>query len=271
MTCIQCQLLYLNSLGVIIYASDTISTATICFLPAVKLSQSAIRPLFSHELLERSLGLLCLYIVTVCRLRFVKYILTESPDCKTRYHVNYYVHDHATIRTYYAGNFKFLQTSQHILIATELCELFVNMMVSSWYDIPNIVSYTDLTCLLGHQRQTVLASMYNTGLSNDVIRDSLPATTPMRLELDTRDVWNGFFLHSLLLDHAEKEAILEVQHNAPSQAERLQPQLKARNLRMIGPGQEHWNHICDLCCHIKEDKDGAFCKSSLCSCNNVSN
>ena len=58
----------------------------------------------------------------------------------------------------------------------------------------------------------------------------VPAAFPTRLKLDTKDVWNGFFLHSLLLDHEEQNAVLEVQHNAPSQAERLWALLQSCNL-----------------------------------------
>jgi len=76
------------------------------------------------------------------------------------------------------------------------------------------------------------------------------------LELDVEDVWNGFFLHSLLLNHLEQSTVLELDHNAPSQSRRLRPALEARNLQMVGPGQEEWNHACDLCCWIYEDENG---------------
>jgi hypothetical protein len=107
---------------------------------------------------------------------------------------------------------------------------------------------------------TNCARIFNTGLSNRRVNVAVPAAFPTRLELDTKDVWNAFFLHSLLRDHAEQDTILEVQHNASSQAERLKPALQARNLRMVGPGQEHWNHACDLCCWVFEE-DGVQCRS----------
>lgn len=94
---------------------------------------------------------------------------------------------------------------------------------------------------------------------NSEIRNALPASLPTRLDLDTRDVWNAFLIHSLLLDHAEQQTVMQVRNNAPSQAERLKPQLRARNMRMEGPGQEHWNHACDLCCWVFE-KDGITCE-----------
>ncbi|KAF7975171.1 hypothetical protein HWV62_10361 [Athelia sp. TMB] len=77
-----------------------------------------------------------------------------------------------------------------------------------------------------------------------------------RLEMTVDDVWNAFFLHSLLLDHAEHETILQLDHNAPSHLKRLEPALRARNLRMKGTGQEEWNHACDSCSWHFTDEDG---------------
>lgn len=95
---------------------------------------------------------------------------------------------------------------------------------------------------------------------DDTLTPSLPLVYPKSLVLDVEDVWNAFLLHSLLLDHEERGAILELQHDTPSQGERLRPALRKRNLRMVGPGQEEWNHACDLCCWIHEDKDGVTSK-----------
>lgn len=95
-----------------------------------------------------------------------------------------------------------------------------------------------------------------------MVNFSIPAAFPTRLELDTKDVWNGFFLHSLLVDHMEQKTILELPHNATSQADRLKPQLQARNMRMAGPGQEEWSHACDLCCWVFEE-DGILCESRI--------
>jgi hypothetical protein len=83
-----------------------------------------------------------------------------------------------------------------------------------------------------------------------------PANWQISLDLDVEDVWNGFFFHSLLLDHIERGVVLELDHNAPSQAARLHPALQARNERMAGPGQEEWNHACDDCCWVFRDGDG---------------
>lgn len=31
------------------------------------------------------------------------------------------------------------------------------------------------------------------------------------------------------------------------QASRIREALKARTVRLVGPGREHWGHICDKC------------------------
>lgn len=95
---------------------------------------------------------------------------------------------------------------------------------------------------------------------NEFVQASLPASFPTRLEIDTKDVWNGFFIHSLLLEHTEQQTNLVLQHNARSQAERLKPQLEARNARMAGPGQEQWSHACDSCCWVFVGEDDVQCK-----------
>jgi hypothetical protein len=73
--------------------------------------------------------------------------------------------------------------------------------------------------------------------------------------MDVDDVWNGFFLYSLLLDHAEHKSILELDHNASSQMQRLRPALQARTCQMRGTGQEEWNHACELCSWVYTDED----------------
>jgi hypothetical protein len=85
----------------------------------------------------------------------------------------------------------------------------------------------------------------------------MPTSWP-NLDMDVEDVYNSFFLYALLFDHHERGDIFELQHNAPSQAERLRPALEARNFRMAGTGQEEWNHICDLCCYIYQDDTGCW-------------
>ena len=115
---------------------------------------------------------------------------------------------------------------------------------------------------------TNCARIYNEGISACETLNDLPLEQKTRLAIDVDDVWNAFFLHSLLLDFAERcqadeSHVLELPHDAPSQAERLRPALRERNKRMEGPGQEHWNHACDLCCWVFTDSDGSLRESSL--------
>ncbi|KAJ7718060.1 hypothetical protein B0H16DRAFT_1797918 [Mycena metata] len=144
----------------------------------------------------------------------------------------------ATERTYYAGVSVLIQSSQHFYIDKELCELFSVMMVTSWTSATNC------------------ARTYNSGLPNEAIQSSLPATWSTSLELDVQDVWNAFFLYALLLDNQVHGKILHLSHTAPSQSERLRPALHERNLRIAGVGQPGWNHACNLCCSIYIDEDG---------------
>lgn len=93
---------------------------------------------------------------------------------------------------------------------------------------------------------TNCSRIYNEGFRNEDVQSNLPAVWHVSFEMHVDDVWNGFFLHSLLLDHSERGAVLRLSHSAPSQSKRLRPALKARNARMRGTGQEEWNHACEL-------------------------
>lgn len=114
---------------------------------------------------------------------------------------------------------------------------------------------------------TNCARIYNEGLTNDTIDAFLPADWQTSLKIDVEDIWNGFFIHALLINHRERGIILELDHQAKSQALRLQPALQACNRRMAGTGQEAWNHACDCCCYIHAGDDGEYCTCfSACFC-----
>ena len=92
------------------------------------------------------------------------------------------------------------------------------------------------------------------------IQEKLPLGW-MSFEMDVDNVWDGFFLNALLRDRQEQMEehrlpLLILQHNASSQLERLAPALHEHNKRMVGPGQEAWNHACDRCCWISDDGHG---------------
>ncbi|KAJ6461813.1 hypothetical protein C8R45DRAFT_1179095 [Mycena sanguinolenta] len=162
-------------------------------------------------------------------------------NCHTRYYPNYYVHEGASTRTYYLQSVfpEFIQTAEHFYTSNDLSELFTNMMVTAWTSATNC------------------ARIYNTSISKDALHPYLPSDW-LSFQMDVDDVFNSFFLNALLLDHNERNVIFELRHDAPSQAERLRPALEARNVRMAGPGQEGWNHVCSLCCYMYQDEEGRW-------------
>jgi len=100
------------------------------------------------------------------------------------------------------------------------------------------------------------ARIYNDGLALHSLSSSLPAAYSKKFVLDVENIWDGLCLSWLLEDADEREEVLVLIHDAPTQAKRLQPAMQARNLRMAGPGQEAWNHVCELCCWIDTRSDG---------------
>lgn len=84
----------------------------------------------------------------------------------------------------------------------------------------------------------------------------LPIEYSSRLKLDHELVWNALYLFWLLEDYERHKILLQLDHQASSQTERLSDALQARNLRLVGTGQEEWNHACDSCCWLKENVEG---------------
>lgn len=105
------------------------------------------------------------------------------------------------------------------------------------------------------------ARIYNLETEDRVTR--LPEAWEHNLDLSTETVWDAFFLNGLLLDFKERGDTLELAHNVHDQATRLRPALEARTERMVGPGQELWNHACNVCCARRDVGDGT---SGMCSC-----
>ncbi|KII92428.1 hypothetical protein PLICRDRAFT_134020 [Plicaturopsis crispa FD-325 SS-3] len=163
--------------------------------------------------------------------------------CHSRYHPNYYVHIGATRRTYYSREIlercEFLHVAKHHFFSVNLCELITNML-GTCTSASNIVR------------------VYSEGIGNTSFRDALPASPSTSLQLTVQLALDAFFLNALLHDHAEQGTVLELPHDAASQALRLQPALQARNARMAGPGQEEWSHACDSCCWVYTDNNGVL-------------
>ncbi|KAJ7836494.1 hypothetical protein B0H13DRAFT_1563125, partial [Mycena leptocephala] len=160
-------------------------------------------------------------------------------NCHTRYYPNFYVHDSATIRAFYllGAMPEFIRTSEHFYTTADLCELFSNMMMTTWTSGTNC------------------ARIYNASISKDSLQSSLPVDWQTTFQMDVEDVWNAFYTYSLCLDCHERQETMELPHVAASQTEWLSTLLKARNGRMAGTGQEEWNHACDLCCYIYLDPE----------------
>ncbi|KAH9851669.1 hypothetical protein C2E23DRAFT_869110 [Lenzites betulinus] len=168
----------------------------------------------------------------------VRVISLYCRGCHTRYYPNYFLHDQASTRTYYSGVPRLLQVAQHSFVSADVCEMFSNLMAVAWTSATNC------------------ARFYNSSLAPPDIAELLPIDWEYSFEVDTEQVWDSFFLYSLLLDHQERQTTLILPHVAPSQAYRLKEAIHARNMIMAGPGQEHWSHACDLCCWVHQTEDG---------------
>ncbi|KAK6993014.1 hypothetical protein R3P38DRAFT_2801462 [Favolaschia claudopus] len=119
-------------------------------------------------------------------------------NCNTRYYPNYYVHSNATTRTYYYNDNQvpeFIESSKHFYVSAKLCELFTNMMVSAWTSGTNC------------------ARIYNTSISQAALKPLMPQEWTS-LEIDVEDVFNGFFLNALLLDHLRDKFCTDPKHHA---------------------------------------------------------
>ncbi|KDQ50429.1 hypothetical protein JAAARDRAFT_74233 [Jaapia argillacea MUCL 33604] len=153
--------------------------------------------------------------------------------CKTWYHPNYYVHDGAMQRTYYAGMPSILQGSKRFYFEASLCERFRNMMVCSWASATNC------------------ARIYNLETPDASSRPKIQ--WPISLKMDCENVWDAFFMFGLLKDQGTS---LNLKHKVSSHAIRLAPALEAWNESMVGPGQPRWSHTCNLCCEVQTMADG---------------
>ena len=88
-----------------------------------------------------------------------------------------------------------------------------------------------------------------------------PLTWSKTPQLNGPTVSDAFFLYALLRDHDEHGTTLAL-HNDTDQSVRLNKSLRERNATMVGPGQEHWSHACDLCC-MKKEIEGRLCECTV--------
>jgi len=136
------------------------------------------------------------------------------------------------------------------------------MMLHSWCVI--CVCCLSLTCAernILRTSGTNCARIYNDGMSDHGFDFTLPADWNKTFEMDVDDVWNGFYLNALLLDSAEHRQLLVLPHaQGMTQRQRLEAAIRARNKALEGPGQEAWNHACDVCCYAFTDENGVQSK-----------
>ncbi|KAJ7255485.1 hypothetical protein B0H12DRAFT_534610 [Mycena haematopus] len=225
--------------------SRELGVYSLCPPTRICLNPGCARPLFSDPtvLRDRELGEARTHPITVFSLDLgaVPGYSTSCycRNCHTRYYPSFYVHESATIRTFYVLDTipEFIHTSEHFYTTSDLCELFANMMMTAWTSATNC------------------ARIYNTSISKSYLESALPVDWQTTFQMDVDDVWNAFYTYSLCLDYYERQETMELPHSAPLQAERLRALLEGRNSRMAGTGQEEWNHACDLCCYIYSDPE----------------
>ncbi|KAF8904355.1 hypothetical protein CPB85DRAFT_1416528 [Mucidula mucida] len=162
--------------------------------------------------------------------------------CHTRYYPTYYTHQHRENRTYYAPNYAtgmdLVEVGMHYYVELSQAERFTNNSVCAWVSATNN------------------AKIYN--LEHLEAVKHLDDQWDYALEMSSEMALDAFFMNALLLDAAERGVLLELQQSATNQTDRMCLALEARTERLKGPGQEYWNHACDLCCEIDADTGRAL-------------
>lgn len=85
--------------------------------------------------------------------------------------------------------------------------------------------------------------------------ESVGKSWPCSLKMRDEDVLNGFFIYSLLLDKAEKQSQLVLEHTSQHRT-RIDGALIVRNKETEGIGQEAYPHACDKCFVVLDDELG---------------
>ncbi|KAF8158569.1 hypothetical protein B0H34DRAFT_656485 [Crassisporium funariophilum] len=185
--------------------------------------------------------------------------------CNQQYHHNYSVHSQTNLQEYYGGIPNVVQVLQHCFVDCALLDFFATSKVFGWLSSMNCAriynqSIGHLHAVLLNNPQAFPAGLYVRYSDNS---GSHMQTLP---DLQDKDILNGFFLYSLLLDHAELGTVLHLEHNAPSHKDRLKPALEEQNKRMEGIGQEEYTHACDLCFIVFVDEQGQLMKLQAAIC-----
>jgi hypothetical protein len=70
------------------------------------------------------------------------------------------------------------------------------------------------------------------------------------MQMEMEHVWNGFFLHALILEAVRSESRLVLPNDEVHHSERFAGALHQRNEAYKGPARPMWNHICNLCSKV---------------------
>jgi hypothetical protein len=141
-----------------------------------------------------------------------------------------------------------LHVTERCLVERQLAVLFENQMAFSqsvssrlfkWFYISNTVPINSASA-------EAIAHIYTHSIGNGI-------------DVSATSVWHTFYLHALLRDAQNVNAVLTLPHRS-SDAERFSQALSLRNDRMVGIGQELWAHACSDCCKFVKESDGTWCE-----------
>jgi hypothetical protein len=159
------------------------------------------------------------------------------------------------MRNYYAGVPDAVQIGEHQYIERKVAELFVNLMLISWYVYAQCSSTVWLR-LYYRTSATNCARIYNESLGihgNININHNLHSQA--KFILRTEQVWDSFVILSLLQDCVQRETLLCVPHTG-DQETRFKAAMEQRNERIVVYGQPEWAHACFRCMKRSQDSDG---------------
>ncbi|KAF8811761.1 hypothetical protein BYT27DRAFT_7231609 [Phlegmacium glaucopus] len=155
------------------------------------------------------------------------------PQCLTNYHNNFSVC--GGIRTYYAGIPSYVLVGEHQFVETRVVRMWTSQMLLGWFSATNAARQYELA--LADQ------SNYLSGW-------------PLGGLLNTKHVWDGFTVVSLLDDHITQGTVLHAPHTG-SQTDRFKSALRERNKRIALNGQpDAVRHCCDKCMRVYDLENG---------------
>ncbi|KAF9022229.1 hypothetical protein BDZ89DRAFT_1070862 [Hymenopellis radicata] len=167
----------------------------------------------------------------------------NCPHCFTRYYPTYFVHSNRGLRTYYPyfnlHELHVIEVATHYYMEASLARRFTNMSVCSWVSSTNN------------------AKIYNLEYDNATTQ-AVANSWDLSVEMSSDMAMDGLLLLGLLRDTVERQVMLTLNQNAPNNHDRLRPALEERTARMVGPGQEYWNHACTGCCEVNQDTKQAL-------------